>query len=280
MKISIASDVHLEFGPLELVNDDNAHVLVLAGDIVIAEDLHDHTPESIQKTLDEGNKLGRRQLSAINYRDFLKQASEQFKHVIWVAGNHEFYGGKWHGSLDTLRLEAAKFPNVHFLEDETVTIDDIVFVGSTLWTDLNNDDWHTKYTLKNNMNDYRVIKNDKNNFHRLHPDDTFARHRASKQFIEDTVADHTRQCVVVTHHAPSSMSVHPKYQSDVHMNGGYRSNLEDIFLNNENIVYWFHGHTHYQFDYTIGKTRIVCNPRGYIGYEPFAADFKLKTVEI
>ena len=280
MKISLASDVHLEFGPLELENKDNADVLILAGDIVIAQDLYDHTPESIQSSIDQGNIIGRRQLAAQNYRQFLNQASELFDHVIWVAGNHEFYSGRWYGSLDTLRYEASKFPNVHFLEDDAVEIDDITFIGCTLWTDLNNDDWHTKHTLKHNMNDYHSIKNDKMNFHKLHPDDTFMRHRTSKKFIEDTVADHDKQFVVVTHHAPSNKSVHAVYKDNYHMNGGYRSNLEDIMIDNENIKLWCHGHTHHQFDYEIGKTRVVCNPRGYIGYEPIADTFSLKTFEI
>ena len=64
------------------------------------------------------------------------------------------------------------------------------------------------------------------------------------------------------------------------MNGGYSSDLSQFILDNPQIKLWTHGHTHETFDYVIGETRIVCNPRGYIGYENRADEFKLKTIEI
>jgi hypothetical protein len=64
------------------------------------------------------------------------------------------------------------------------------------------------------------------------------------------------------------------------MNGGYSSDLSQFILDNPQIKLWTHGHTHETFDYVIGETRIFCNPRGYIGYENRADEFKLKTVEL
>ena len=81
MKIALASDVHLEFGDLEFTNE-GADVLVLAGDIMIAQYLYDHTADTIQRSIDLGNKLGDRQKEATKYRGFLERASSQFKHVI------------------------------------------------------------------------------------------------------------------------------------------------------------------------------------------------------
>jgi Icc-related predicted phosphoesterase len=277
MKIALGSDLHLEFQTLPVANL-GADVLILAGDIFIAEDLYDHTPESIQKTLDEGNKLGKRQKSAQEYRTFLKQCSDQFNHVIYVSGNHEFYHGKWHAGLDYLRAECSQYPNVHFLENESVEIDGILFVGAALWTDMNNRDWHTMYQAKQSMSDYRVIKNDKNQFSRLTPEDTIHRHKESLSYIQKAVANTDKKVVVVTHHAPTEMSVAGCYKGQL-LNGAYRSHLENVMLDNTNIVFWLHGHTHYPFDYQVGETRVVCNPRGYPG-EPSFVSFDFKYLEI
>jgi len=278
MKIALASDVHLEFGDLEFTNE-GADVLVLAGDIMIAQYLYDHTPDSIQKSLDKGNKLGDRQLEAIKYRKFLERVSVQFKHVIMIAGNHEFYHGRWYQALDTLRHECNQFSNVYFLEDQVKEIDNVMFVGSTLWTDMNKNDWYTKYQVKQGMSDFRIIKNDKNNYHSLHPDDVIVRHAKSLEFIKTTVANTSKKVVVVTHHAPSDLSVADCYKGQQLMNGAYRTNLED-FVMDSNINLWCHGHTHHSFDYMLGNTRIVCNPRGYIGHEPLADGYMFKYLDI
>jgi Icc-related predicted phosphoesterase len=278
MKIALASDVHLEFGDLEFTNE-GADVLILAGDIMIAQYLYDHTTDSIQRSIDLGNKLGDRQKEAIKYRGFLERASTQFKHVIMIAGNHEFYHGRWYQALETMKLECNQFKNIYFSEDQVKEIDDVMFVGATLWTDMNNNDWHTKYQVKQGMSDFRIIKNDKNNYHSLHPDDVIVRHNKSLEFIKNTVANTSKKIVVITHHAPSDLSVAECYKDQRLMNGAYRTNLED-FVMNSNINLWCHGHTHFPFDYMLGNTRVVCNPRGYIGHEPIAENYKFKYLDI
>ena len=117
MKIAVCSDLHLEFQDLNLKNEEGAEVLILSGDIMVAEDLHNH-PEMDYGMYSSVNlaDLGRRQQTALRFRDFLKRCSFQFPHVIYVAGNHEFYHGKWKATLQYLRDECAKFPNVYFLE--------------------------------------------------------------------------------------------------------------------------------------------------------------------
>jgi len=284
MKIALASDVHLEFGDLNLTNDEGAEVLILGGDIMIAEDLHDH-PEPMnaidQSMIANGQGMGRRQQAAQMYRDFLKRCSFQFPHVIYIAGNHEFYHGKWHRSLDTLSNECAKFSNVYFLEDQTKVIGGVSFIGCTLWTDMNRGDPLTLHAVRDMMNDYNQIVEDSLGYTKLRPAHTLNRHLKSMQYIKNIVAEkHDEKFVVVGHHAPSRMSTHPNYQNDTIMNGAYSSDLSEFILDHPQIKLWTHGHTHHPFDYAIGETRIVCNPRGYIGYEMEADDFKLKYLEV
>ena len=282
MKIAVCSDLHLEFQDLDLQNTEGAEVLILSGDIMIAEDLHNHkhfeynpyTPGALAD-------LGRRQKTALRFRDFLKRCSERFPHVIYVAGNHEFYHGRWKASLDHLREECANYSNVYFMERDIKTIGDITFIGCTLWTDCNNGDPLTLHALGDMMNDYKIIRNDEKGYTKLRPAHTLYRHIQSKEYIRHIVTDmKDEKFVVVGHHAPTKLSTHPKYKNDQLMNGGYSSDLSEFILDHPQIKLWTHGHTHDPFDYMIGTTRIVCNPRGYIGYEGRADDFELVTVEI
>jgi predicted phosphodiesterase len=282
MKIALASDLHLEFGDINLKNEENAEVLILSGDIMIAQDLHDHphmdydpyTPGALAD-------LGRRQKTALRFRDFLKRCSFQFPHVIYVAGNHEFYHGKFIGSLQDLRNECGKYPNVYFMEDDMRTINDITFIGCTLWTDMNKGDPLTLHAVADMMNDYRIIRHDGHEYSKLRPAHTAARHRRSVEYIR-TVTEglFDEKFVVVGHMSPSKMSTHPKYQNDQLMNGAYSSDLSEFIMDHPQIKLWTHGHTHHKFDYMIGETRIVCNPRGYEGYEDSADSFELQYLEV
>jgi Icc-related predicted phosphoesterase len=264
MKIKLVSDLHLEFSDINIVNDQNYDVLILGGDICIAQDLHDHQDENV-RTAAMLEMLGSRQLKAQRFRDFLKRCSFQFPHVIYVAGNHEFYHGKFFASIDHLREECAKYPNIYFLENDVKVINDIVFMGATLWTDCNKHDPFTLHALADMMNDFRIIRHDQSGYRSLKPADIADRHRKTLQYFR-TVMDgypQEQKFVVVGHHTPSHMSCHPQYAHDYIMNGGYHSDLSDFILDHPQIKLWTHGHTHHPFDYTIGSTRIVCNPRGY-----------------
>jgi Icc-related predicted phosphoesterase len=277
MKIALASDLHLEFGDIILTNSDGADVLILSGDILIAEDLHDHPVPTTEPSI----KLGQRQEAAYRYRDFLKRCSEQFPHVIYIAGNHEFYHGKWPGSMKTLRDECAEFSNVYFLDKESKVISDVTFVGCTLWTDMNQGDPITLHTIAREMNDFNIIRNDEKGYTKLRPAQVMSDHRKAVEYIRDTVENGSgEKFVVVGHHAPSKLSTHPKYADDYVINGGYSSDLSEFILDHPKIKLWTHGHTHHSFDYVIGETRIVANPRGYIGYEAQADYFELKYFEI
>lgn len=302
MKIAIASDVHLEFGSLALENTENADVLVLSGDICVASDLKDHDPM--------GYGVG----SLSNrFHDFFKNCSEQFRHVIYVAGNHESYHGDFATTYTILKYKLMHLSNVHILDKECVTIDDVTFIGGTLWTDMNKRDPLTLYHVKGMMNDFNIIKNSnrsvyhtvplyekdeagvyktdsngnkivcgskkKEEVSRFCPEDSVDDHEKFIQYIR-LVTEKEGTYVVVGHHAPSYESIHPMYRHDKIMNGAYYSDLTELMLDRPNIKLWTHGHVHHPFAYMIGDTRVICNPRGYIGHEARAREFKLVYVNV
>ena len=267
MKIKLVSDLHLEFSDINIQNTDNCDVLILGGDICVAQDLHDH-PEpnntADQAVIAAGTGLGRRQQAAQRYRDFFKRCSFQFPHVIYIMGNHEFYSGKFYAGIDYMREELAKYPNIYMLEQDIKVIDDVTFVGATLWTDMNKGDPLTMHAIEGMMNDFRIIKNDKRNYAPMSARDVADRHARTLGYFRSVLAEqHDRKFVVVGHHTPSFQSCHPMYGNDTLMNGGYHSDLSEFILDHPQIKLWTHGHTHHPFDYMIGETRIVCNPRGY-----------------
>lgn len=280
MKIAVCSDLHLEFQDIILKNEEDAEVLILGGDIMIAEDLHNHPPVHPNDPVNIPN-LGRRQETALRFRDFLSRCSFQFPHVIYIAGNHEFYHGRWSASLNHLRDECARFPNVYFLENDTKIIGEVSFIGGTLWTDCNKGDPLTLHALTDMMNDYRIIRNDEKGFTKLRPAQTMHRHRQTLGYFKSVLSNMKEdKVVVVGHHTPSHQSVHEMYKNDFLMNGGYHSDLSEFILDHPQVKLWTHGHTHMPFDYMIGETRIVCNPRGYSGHDVQADIFQLKYVEV
>ncbi len=265
MKIKLVSDLHLEFSDINIKNDEGADVLILGGDIMIAQDLHDHiaadfNPYSQGAFAD----LSRKQQRVQRFRDFFKRVSFQFPHVIYVMGNHEFYNGKFFAGIDYMRQEVAKYPNIYLLERDTKVIDDVTFIGGTLWTDMNKGGPLTMHAIEGMMNDFRIIRNDKRNYAAMSSRDVVDRHARTLQYFRSVLAEqHDKKFVVVGHHSPSFQSVHESYKNETLMNGGYHSDLSEFILDHPQIKLWTHGHTHHPFDYMIGETRIVCNPRGY-----------------
>jgi predicted phosphodiesterase len=269
MKIAVASDVHLEFGDLDLTNDNNAEVLILSGDILVAKDITQHDPHGVMGPDYRSNR----------YHTFMQECSARFPHVIYIMGNHEHYNGDFANTETHLKEVLGYLPNVYLLEKEIKVINGITFIGGTLWTDMNNEDATTLYHMKSMMNDFRCVRNGTSN--RFMPEDAVNEHVKFKGYIQQIVEGKLDQKFVVCgHHSPSKLSTHPRYADDMIMNGGYSSNMNDYILDHPQIRLWTHGHTHHVFDYMIGSTRIVCNPRGYVGYEDRAEEFELITIEI
>jgi len=264
MKITVVSDLHLEFSYVDLKNTQNADVLILSGDILIAQELHDHSEDDTALI----GCLGTRQAKVKYYRNFLKNVSAEFPHVIYVAGNHEFYHGKWVKGLSYIRQEIEKYPNIYFLENETKIIDDVVFVGGTLWTDMNKRDPHTMFSITSLMNDFRVIRHDGSDYRKVNALDCVQRHVATLKYFQEVLdRNRDKKCVVVSHMAPTFASIGKRYVAEKIMNGGYASDLGDFILDRPQIKLWTHGHVHDPSDYMVGSTRVLCNPRGYEGYE-------------
>ena len=268
MRVNVISDLHLEFADLVLPGGD---VLILSGDVCEVKNIKkDHyNPDMVMLAHERADRRPDR------YIRFFEEECSKYREVIYVMGNHEHYGFRFDKTYNYLKENIP--PNIRLLEKESVEIDGVVFVGGTLWTDLNKNDPITAYTLKTSMNDYRVITNlykDKGLYYKLTPEYTLAEHNLTKQFISDAVAaSGDKPVVVVTHHSPSKLSIKPRYQGDFHMNGGYSSAMEDFILDRPQIKFWTHGHTHDTFDYMIGECRVICNPRGYAGYEERATEF-------
>ena len=233
MKLNILSDVHLSQHPLAPPVTD-ADVVILAGDIA-------------------------RPQEAIAWaRGFAKP-------VLYVPGNHEFYGGSLAGTVDELkRLSAGT--GVRVLDDDEVVLDGVRFLGSTLWTDFmlfgveqRNVAMHEAQACMRDFSRIRVRDTPHLPFTPDHAAAQFAVHAA---WLESRLAgSHAGSTVVITHHAPSARSVHPRFFGSL-LNACFVSDAERL-VDGSRTRLWVHGHTHDSFDYVLNGTRVVCNPRGY-----------------
>jgi len=270
MKIALTSDIHLEFGDWYPVNPENADVLILGGDIMLANEVETALGDTNQIIEYKGHR----------FIEFLHNCKKEYKDVIYIMGNHEHYHGDFAVSPKFLG-EACEKTGVHFLDNNSVKIDDITFIGGTLWTDMNREDPLTLYQIRGQMNDFRVINNSTTPVHykdhtgksqtrvgKFSPEDSVEEHKAMLKFIdESTAAAPSARFVVVGHHAPSKLSTKPQYEKDVLVNGAYSSDLSKFIQDHPQIKIWTHGHTHDEFDYMVGSTRVLCNPRGYVNHE-------------
>lgn len=256
MKIAYASDIHTEFGnQRQLLLSEPVDVLVLAGDIG-------------------------KGVAAVKYAaTFLDQA----KHIVQIAGNHEYWKGELNSVIRKMREAANQYDNLHFLERQSVEIDGVTFIGATCWTDFKygpSGRPHHMWAARNQMNDYRKIKfcTRAGIYRKLLPEDVLDVNAESKRFIFDELAKRDRsKCVVVSHHAPTHLSIGEQYKDD-------DSNSCYVNTWGDNIAYsgpklWIHGHIHSESDYEVGDTRVVCNPIGYPDQMP-ESTFKFLELDI
>ena len=267
MKIQLVSDLHLEFEDVNIKNESGADVLILSGDILVADDLRNQPADLAWGDFpDEGHGRAKR---AMRYRDFFQRVSFQFPQVIYVMGNHEHYHGKFDKSADIISetIGYLNIHNIHLLDRDIKEIDGVHFIGGTMWTDCNKGDPMTLYHLEHCMTDFRVIRIAGENFRKFLPNRTVMEFTKTRDYFKTTIGNLPKDAkiVVVSHHAPSSLSIHEIYKNDTLMNGGYSSDLSEFILDRPQIKLWTHGHMHNNFDYTIGDTRVVCNPKGYPG---------------
>lgn len=233
MKIHVMSDIHLEFSHLIAPRTD-ADVIVLAGDIGVGVNgLH----------------------WAATQEAFLE------KPVIYVSGNHEYYGTRLERTAVELRATAKEL-GIHYLDNDAVDIFGVRFIGATLWSDFELFGVVRRpFALdiaRSRLTDCSRIVYGTTGW--IRPEKMIELHRISRRYIEDKIDDAPKgRRVVITHHAPSMMSI-PERRRKKPLSAAYASQLDDL-VSKANI--WIHGHVHEHCDYEIGGCRIVCNPRGY-----------------
>lgn len=173
----------------------------------------------------------------------------KYPNVIVVLGNHDYYKASPSEVHEAMLRVTAKHRNLHWLENGTVRIDGVRFVGTTLWFKENSNP-----TLSSWMTDFQVIR-------QFEPW-VYLQNEASVHFLHETVQPDD---VVITHHLPSFMSVSPKYAGHP-LNAFFVSDVESVIQKGKPQL-WIHGHTHESVDYHIGATRVLCNPFGYARQE-------------
>ena len=230
MRLHILSDLHLEFEDYT-PERIKAEVVILAGDIHV------------------GSKG-------------IQWAKKHFPNqpVIYLLGNHEFYGQSIQPLLEECRAETLG-TNIHLLENDAVQIGELTFLGCTLWSNFGL--WpkpaEAMAAAKDFMSDYKLIQTADG---RLQPNDTLNMHQASLAWLQVQLKkSQPEKTVIVTHHAPSGESIPPKYAGDI-LNGAFASDLKAVIKKCQ-VPLWIHGHTHHCVDYRIGETRIYSNQRGY-----------------
>jgi len=234
LRLHILSDLHLSCGALEVPRHD-ADVVILAGDVA-------------------------------RPREAIAWAAGLGKPVIFVAGNHEFYGGSIAGTPEALR-RAALGTAVRVLDCGEAFIGGVRFLGATLWTDFllcgagkGRDEAMREALLR--MRDFTRIRLSDDGPAPFMPADSAELFRAHAAWLERSLAEpHDGPTVVVTHHAPSPGSIHPRFAGSP-LNACFVSDAERL-LDGSRAALWVHGHTHDSHDYVRNGTRVVCNPRGY-----------------
>lgn len=226
MKIKLLSDLHLEFHKdngksfIQSLNND-CDVLVVAGDLT----------------------------THYNISESLSMLCDRFKEVVYVLGNHEFWGSSIDETINETTNTASKLNNLHFLNDSHCTIMGQRFIGGTMWFPSN----PTANHLKNDWSDFLKIKDSRriflDNYHTV-------------EFLTKEVK---KNDIVVSHYLPSFMSVHPFYEKEA-SNCFFVCDMENV-INTKEPSYWLHGHTHESMNYTIHATKVLCNPFGYLGYQ-------------
>uniref|UniRef100_A0A6C0CIX7 Calcineurin-like phosphoesterase domain-containing protein n=1 Tax=viral metagenome TaxID=1070528 RepID=A0A6C0CIX7_9ZZZZ len=255
MKIQYISDLHLESYPHDIINYSefidtvsDAEVLVLAGDIC------------------EICMVRRLHL-------FLEWCAKRWPHVVWIAGNHEYYGCESIEDADDKAKELVKeWGNVYFLQNSSIVIKDITFIGTTLWTMLS--EKHHQYEY-NQSNDAINIK---------YSEDTFSKpskivnemHQKAVEYLAESLAKvETPYKVVVTHHLPSFKLIHYKFRESpyVELMPQFATDLHDLIFSKSPDV-WICGHSHRYMKTSIGNTMAVLNPKGKVdeqtGYDKSA----------
>ena len=313
MKLAVCSDLHLEFDTIVLENTEGADVLVLSGDICVVADLQDRDDGMPNRKSERLHQffynccnnfphvvyvVGNHEHYHYDFKYTVSDLKKRLKYLpnlqildkeTWTLHDEiTFIGGTLWTDMNkedplTLFHIKQRMGDFQYVKNSNrmVVRKVPIYEENLLYTE-------------DGKNGGRYIKDEKGNLipngfkfkeepSTFSPEDAVEEHRKMLDYIRivtDYLGDNPKKFVVVGHHTPSPFSIHPKYAHDTLMNGGYTSDLIEFILDRPQIKLWTHGHTHEQFDYMIGSTRVVCNPRGYAGYEGCADTFQLKYFEV
>lgn len=255
-KIRLLSDIHEEFGPLNLtqLETDKETILVIAGDFQVSSGPHQ--------------------------QERIAGLCEQFKAVVYVPGNHDYYGGTIQDVDRHWMSFGDEHSNFHYLNPGFAVIDGVRFIGGILWTDLNAGDPLIKLFAQGRMNDYRQIRIlDKNEGgepyrRKITPNDICLINKKQRESMEQWLNEpFDGATIVVTHHAPSLICTENdprRHRHEPEMAYCYGNTGLESWFENLPIDMWFHGHIHQWQQNEINEVPIIARPRGYKNHEELA----------
>lgn len=267
--VSVLSDAHLEFSPLELPGGD---ILLLCGDTLVA------------KHLQEGEFSTERRE---RYEQFCAKQLSKYSKVLAIGGNHEPYGARCVEDVPGLynALFAEFAPHAQFLDNECVEIEGVRFIGSTLWAPCGYGT-PNQLVIQDGLNDFALIRTRRphealtlyDGTRRFLPEDAYHLHQEAKAFLEEAVKTDL-PCVIMTHHAPTFLAKNSKRYPDQELDEAYMCNLHPFIEANPNLRAFFSGHTHYRYRHKIGETKLAANPRGYYPHERMSHGFDVRELD-
>jgi Icc-related predicted phosphoesterase len=228
-KFYFVSDLHLEFNPSVkklLESFPQAEILIIAGDIC-----------PVYK--DKGKRL----------KEFLLYAKDKYKTIIFIAGNHEYYGCEYkRDEVVEILKKISEETKTHFLHREKKIINDIEFIGATLWSRIED---RAIYQIA----DFRsgVFKTKEDYIKEYIYDSDFLRNTLEEK------SENTR--IVITHHLPTYHLIHKRFQNSLVNSAFFTERLYTFNLNN--VKYWICGHTHEYAKFRKDNTLLIVNPVGY-----------------
>ena len=229
MRLQVLSDIHTEF------HKDSGEQFI-----------HDYLrPKDVDVLIVAGDLAG---VGCIERTVALLAKAYHNSWILFVPGNHEYYGGSIPKINHTLRHIFRQFENTVFLNNKMISINGIDFVGTPMWFRHNNEN----VTFSNRVNDFRMIQN----FDSV----VVKENKKAIEFLKWHVTDNS---IVITHHMPTLCSVPGNFKHDP-TNMFYVCDMEKLIKKRKPKL-WVHGHTHHSFNYLLGKTHVVCNPLGYLG---------------
>lgn len=265
-RIFVVSDIHLEMR--KDTEDGEVNIIPVTP-----------TPENVKNYLALCGDIGNPFLP--NYKTFLERHSKLFNHILIVTGNHEYYSSNnKQRSMQQIDAEVAKiaseFPNVTFLQEESVVIDDITFAGCTLWTAVDEgcqrtmNDYNFIYIDSESQRSRRVLMHSRTyaantklvKAYRKQISwlDILQKHQQHREWLENIITNpppETKKMVILTHHAPSIQMLREQGGNT----GAYASDCDDLFK--PPVVCWLSGHTHDSVDTVVNGIRSVSNCYGY-----------------